>query len=195
MAGYGSTAGISRPSFHSCEVILPDGSVCKADYSRYGSGSYSFYFHAPLNERVYGKGSIAGGTREIEGRALQAVAEAWQQAQVTEHKAMRLATAPSAKRHTLGGEPQLSRRTAQALAGMYAPCLRYASGTLVPLASPSNQSEDALDALKRMRAEGDQRDLAIGVCCRWARRWQLPRFVLDESRKPGQDRETESADK
>ena len=57
---------------HDCQVTLPDGSTCRASYTRYASNAHAFYFSSPLGERVYGQGSFA--SREaIEERAQQVV--------------------------------------------------------------------------------------------------------------------------
>ena len=91
---------------------------------------------------------------------------------------MRLPSAPSHLLHTLDKEPQLRRSTAKTFAGLYAVCLRFASGTLSPLSLACEQPAEALRDLRRMQA-GDSRTLVVGICCRWGRRWQLARFVAD----------------
>ena len=91
---------------------------------------------------------------------------------------MRLPSAPSHLLHTLDKEPQLAAQTAKKFAGLYAVCLRYASGTLSPLSLVFEQPSEALRDLRRMQA-GDSRTLVVGICCRWGRRWQLARFVAD----------------
>lgn len=192
MAGYDKTPGLRQPtvpatdppahsddiSFHACQVLLPDGTTCQADYMRYGSAAHAFTFQSPLNERIFAQGTVSGGKETIEARAQQLVGKAWRQAQAAEQKTMQQASVPSHLIHTLNREPQLQRKTAQQFAGLYAVCLRYASGTLSPLVSPCEQPGEALNALRRMQ-KSDSRTLVVGICCRWARRWQEPRFVAD----------------
>ena len=192
MAGYDKTPGtrqtaVSAPvppppsndiAFHACPVILPDGTSGQAHYMRYGSHSHAFQFQAPLNERLYGQGTLNGGTEAIEARAQELVGKAWRQAQAAEQRTMRLPSAPSHLIHTLDKEPQLRPGTAKKFAGLYAVCLRFASGTLTPLSLAFEQPADALNDLRRMQA-GDNRTLVVGICCRWGRRWQLARFVAD----------------
>lgn len=192
MAGYDRTPGMRQTtvkaavppdpsndiSFHACPVLLPDGTSGQAHYMRYGSTSHSFQFQAPLNERIYGQGTLNGGVETIEARAQELVAKAWRQAQHAEQKTMRLASAPPNLLHTLDKEPQLQRKTAQRFAGLYAVCLCYASGTLTPLSSPCERPADALRDLRRMHEEGNTKRI-IGICCRWARRWQPARFLAD----------------
>ena len=211
MAGYDRTTGFrpttqnaadtppqsSALAFRVCAVTLPDGTTCQAQYTRSGYGGYSYAFQAPFSERVYGQGEL-GSVEAIETRAQELVNQAWRQAQKAEQKAMRLPSAPSHLIHTLDAEPQLQRRTAQRFAGLYAVCLRYPSGALTPLAAPCERPHDALAALRRMQ-EGSSPPLALGICCRWARRWQRPRFVADVEEEtgagsPGRDREAESDD-
>ena len=192
MAGYDKTPGMRQtmasapappdPSndiaFHVCSVILPDGTSGQAHYMRYGSSSHAFQFQAPLNERIYGQGEFKGGVEAIEAWAQELVGKAWRQAQQGEQRTMRLPSAPSHLLHTLDKEPQLRRSTAKTFAGLYAVCLRFASGTLFPLSLAYEQPADALRDLRRMQA-GDSRTLVVGICCRWGRRWQLARFVAD----------------
>ena len=192
MAGYDRTPGLGKTtaravaspapsndiSFHACPVTLPDGTSGQAHYMRYGSGSHAFQFQAPLNERLYGQGTLNGDTAAIEARAQELVGKAWRQAQQGEQKTMRLPSAPSHLLHTLDKEPLLRRSTAKTFAGLYAVCLRFASGRLSPLSLAFEQPEEALRALRRMQA-GDSRTLVVGICCRWARRWQIARFVAD----------------
>ena len=192
MAGYDRTPGtrqttVSAPAapapsndiaFHACPVTLPDGTSGQAHYMRYGSSSHAFQFQAPLNERLYEQGEFKGGTEAIEARAQELVSKAWRQAQQGEQKAMRLPSAPSHLLHTLDKEPQLRPGTAKKFAGLYAVCLRFASGTLSPLSLAFEQPSEALHNLRRMQA-GDSRTLVVGICCRWARRWQPARFVAD----------------
>ena len=192
MAGYDRTPGlrqttVSTPAppvqsdniaFHACPVMLPDGTSGQAHYMRYGSSSHAFQFQAPLNERIYGQGEFKGGTEAIEARAQELVGKAWRQAQQGEQKTMRLPSAPSHLLHTLDKEPQLRRSTAKPFAGLYAVCLRFASGTLSPLSLAFEQPAEALRDLRRMQA-GDSRTLVVGICCRWGRRWQSARFVAD----------------
>lgn len=196
MAGYDRTTGTRQttvgapvppaPSnditFHACPVILPDGTSGQAHYMRYGSHSHAFQFQAPLNERIYGQGTLNGGMEVIEARAQELVGQAWRQAQAEEQKTRRLPSAPSHLLHTLDKEPQLRRSTAKKFAGLYAVCLRYASGTLSPLSLAFEQPAEALRDLRRIQA-GDSRTLVIGICCRWGRRWQLARFVADVEEK------------
>lgn len=195
MAGYDKTPGTrqtavstsvppapsSDVSFHACPVILPDGTSGQAHYMRYGS-SHAFQFQAPLGERIYGQGEIKGGREAIEARAQELVGRAWRQAQAAEQKAMRLPSAPPPLIHTLDREPQLRRSTAKTFAGLYAVCLRFASGTLAPLSLAFERPSEALRELGRMQA-GDSRTLAVGICCRWGRRWEPARFVADAEEK------------
>ena len=192
MAGYDRTPGLRQTteqaaasppqsdsiSFHACTVMLPDGTSGQAHYMRYGSSSHAFQFQAPLNERIYGQGEIKGGMEAIEARAQELVSKAWRQAQQGEQKTMRLPSAPSHLLHTLDKEPQLRPVTAKKFAGLYAVCLRFASGTLSPLSLACEQPEEALRDLRRIQA-GDNQTLVVGICCRWGRRWQLARFVAD----------------
>ncbi len=192
MAGYDRTSGFARaatnapapkPQYagiasHTCQVTLPDGTECRADYACYGGGgSHTFYFHSPLSEREYGNGSLAD-IPSIEARAQELVGRMWRKAQDAEQKTMRLLSAPSNLVHTLDKTPQLTRKTAQRFAGLYAVCLRYPSGTLTPLAAACERRAEALSDLARMQAQSKQ-TLVIGICCLWARRWQEPRFLLD----------------
>ena len=89
-------------------------------------------------------GGPQGGTEAIEARAQELVGKAWRQAQQGEQKTMRLPSAPSHLLHTLDKEPQLRRSTAKTFAGLYAVCLRFASGTLSPLSLACEQPAEAL---------------------------------------------------
>ena len=192
MAGYDKTPAtrqttVSAPAppapsndlaFHACTVTLPDGTSGQAHYMRYGSTSHAFQFQAPLGERIYGQGEFKGGAEAIEARAQELVGKAWRQAQQGEQKTMRLPSVPSHLLHTLDKEPHLKRSTAKKFAGLYAVCLRFASGTLSPLSLAFEQPVEALRDLRRMQA-GDSRTLVVGICCRWGRRWQPARFVAD----------------
>ena len=192
MAGYDRASGFARtttsapapkPQYagltsHPCQVTLPDGTECRVDYACYGGGgSHTFTFHSPLSEREYGNGSLAD-IPSIEARAQELVGRVWRKAQDAEQKTMRLPSAPSNLVHTLDKTPQLTRKTAQRFAGLYAVCLRYPSGTLTPLAAACERRAEALSDLERMQAQSKQ-TLVIGICCLWARRWQEPRFLMD----------------
>ena len=191
MAGYDRISGFARaatnapaskPQYagiasHTCLVTLPDGTECRVDYACYGGGSHTLYFHSPLSEREYGNGSLSD-KESIEARAQELVGRVWRKAQDAEQKTMRLPSAPSNLVHALDKTPQLTRKTAQRFAGLYAVCLRYPSGTLTPLSAACERRAEALSDLVRMQAENKQ-PLVVGLCCRWARRWQEPRFLLD----------------
>ena len=192
MAGYDRTSGFARtttsapapkPQYagiasHACQVTLPDGTACRVDYACYGGGSgHTFTFHSPLSEREYGNGSLAD-IASIEARAQELVGRVWRKAQDAEQKTMRLPSAPSSLVHTLDKTAQLTRKTAQRFAGLYAVCLRYPSGTLTPLAAACERRAEALSDLAQMQINNKQQ-LVVGLCCRWARRWQEPRFLLD----------------
>ena len=197
MAGYDRTSGFARtttsspapkPQYagiasHACRVTLPDGTACRVDFACYGGGgSHTFTFHSPLSEREYGNGSLAD-IPSIEARAQELIGRVWRKAQDAEQKTMRLPSAPSSLVHTLDKTPQLTRKTAQRFAGLYAVCLRYPSGTLTPLSAACERRAEALSDLARMQANSKQ-TLVVGICCRWARRWQEPRFLLDAPGEP-----------
>ena len=118
-----------------CEVQLPDGTTCPVAYQRDGPRCHRFSYREPLRERVWHMELLEGGAYAIEQKAQELAKMAFALAQTAEQKEMRRATPPSGRKlpDLPSGIERLRVKTARELGGLYAVCVRFESGNLMPV--------------------------------------------------------------
>jgi len=168
-------------SAHTCSVALPNGASCEVSYTRTSARVHAFAFGGPLCRTQYAYEPLRGGVPGIEAKAAELAESLFQQAQKQEQAAMRQ-KAPGARatRHGDGG-PQISAHHAEQLAGLYAPCVKCASGTLIRVGGTYGAPDGALKEIEggrhdAIRLVNGQR-LVVGICSRAAQQWEEPAFL------------------
>lgn len=173
---------------HMFTVSLPNGMECNVNYTRYGTKAHRFQFGAPVCQRILHSDTLAGGVHGIEEKGRELAPEAFRLAQQADQKEMRRKTPPLGTSLKSLGVPQLSQKSADSYAGLYAVCIRHASGTLFPLGTLYEDPEKAGKELesgvyREVILQGEQR-IVIGICCRYARRWIEPRLIALPAKPP-----------
>lgn len=166
---------------HTCSVTLPNGVSCAVTYTRWSTSSHGFAFEQPLNRTQYVNSPIANGIPGIEAKAATLVETLFQQAQQQEQKSMQQKSAGRAttRRHDDG--PQMSAINAERLAGLYAPCVKCRSGTLIRVGGTYGTPEGAHREIETGRHSKirllNEQQLVVGICNRAAQCWQVPTFL------------------
>jgi hypothetical protein len=178
-AGYDT----QKTQSHACSVTLPSGVSCAVAYSRTSARFHAFAFGEPLNLTQYTYEDLAGGVPDIEAKAASLAVAAFQQAQRHEQQAMRQKT-PGNRTAKMGDDgPQVSARVADQLAGLYAACVRCASGTLIRIGATYKTPDGALAETRGGRHDKirlvNGQTLVVGICNRAAQRWEEARFIAD----------------
>jgi len=181
---------------HRFAVTYPDAQHGTCEYERLGPAWHRFRFtygtqpadiaHAATNDRLPVQNSLerlTGGIMEVEIRGQELAARSYEAA-IEQERRDRFARAsapfwawsPSPK----GGvqlrnnaPPQLSVRRAKTLGGRYALCLTLSGGALLPAQNVTYATLAEANAAWRDKKDHHQ---VVACCCRWNRRWELPRF-------------------
>lgn len=165
-----------------CDVTMPDRSPCTVTYTRFSGTSHQLDYGPPVSQRVWVNHRIHEGVAGVEEAACGNAAFAFHLAQEAEQKEMRRKTPPQGTpAHTPVNDALLDRAKADRFAGQYAVCVRFASGRLMKIGHAYEQAEQAQHELHAgcYGLQGDSgAQLVIGICNRWARRWQEPRFLV-----------------
>jgi hypothetical protein len=168
---------------HTCTVTLPAGSTCTVEYNRFGQRSHRFYFSPPVREHVWLEKPLSGGVGVIEAAAQNLTAEAFLQAQRTEQKDMRRATPPFQWRPEPGERSHMDKKTAERQAGRYAVCVRFPSGHVMAIGPGYDEPEQPTKELTAGKYAScvlyTGQVMQVCICCRFARRWQEPLFLLE----------------
>lgn len=183
---------------HTFSVVLPDGTGCDVDYRRSSARCHRFSFQTPLNETVYSTTRLDGTTKAIEREAVAAAPIAFTQAQIAEQERMRRRSVPQGSSRASRSDCLLLNRTAEALGGKYAACVKFTSGNIMATGPGHDGPEPVLAELKAGRylhvTLRAGQEIVIGICNRAERRWQEPQFLVERfsisSREqvPGLDR-------
>ena len=166
---------------HACSVTLPSGDLCEVSYTRTSARVHAFAFGEPLCRTQYTYEALPGGVPAIEAKTSSLAVALFQQAQLNEQQAMRRKTPGNqGMRHKDDG-PQISARMADMLAGLYAPCVKCASGILIRVGGTYQTSDGALAETRGGRHDKirlvNGQTLVIGICNRTAQRWEEARFL------------------
>ncbi|MCW3053476.1 MAG: hypothetical protein JWN14_2646 [Chthonomonadales bacterium] len=166
---------------HTCSVMLPNGVSCEMSYTRTSTRIHNFAFGIPLKRTQTVYEAIPGGTAGIEAKAASLGDALFKQAQHQEQQAMRQKTPASRKvRHRDDG-PQMSALNAERLAGLYAPCVKNKSGTLIRVGGTYSAPEGALKELQGGRHSAirlvNGQQFVVGICNRAAQQWEEPTFL------------------
>ncbi len=168
---------------HECEVVLPDGSRCKVRYDRYQARSHRFRYQLLDTQQLWHHDEIGGGFAEVEAKAQELAAVAFNQAQQTEQQRMRRASAPACTTPPDPRRAPMTARETARLAGHYAVCLRSSGEQLMRIGAACTQPADPVEQLKAGRFSsvrlGPGQALVIGICCRWLRRWIDPAYLAE----------------
>jgi hypothetical protein len=181
-AGYAGGHRNALLHTHTAEITLPDGRSCNVDYRRHGPGWHEFTFGLPLARRSYSSNRLESSPECILATAIELGAAAFRAAQCAEQQGMQRKSRPKGWTDPLPAEaPRLKAPHAAELAGLYAVCVRLASGALFPCGSAHPEVTAAVQNLTDGRYAhpgllNGQR-LVIGICCRFARRWYEAEFV------------------
>lgn len=170
-----------RTSAHTCTVALPSGVSCEVSYSRTSARVHAFAFGTPLCRTQYAYEALTGGIAGVEAKAAELGAALFQQAQQHEQKAMRQKAPSSRTIRARDDGPQISARLAEQLAGLYAPCVRCASGTLIRVGRTYGSPDGAIREIRdgrhsAIRLVNGQR-LVVGICNRAAQQWEEPHYL------------------
>lgn len=164
---------------HQCEVTLANGLSCVIEYRRNGPTAHAFSFGPPIDKTIWSSTRLDGTIEDIEREAAGCAVSAFLMAQDTERTLMRRKTKPNGEANVVFGD--LPAKTADACAGNYAVCVKLESGSLLRVGNPFDRPELATEDLysdghrKYQVAVGQE--LVVGICNRWARRWQEPKFL------------------
>jgi hypothetical protein len=201
-AGIGLPAASSprTVSAHACTVTMPDGRSGPVAYQRLGATCHRFRYAAPYDQQVFHTGPLERSVEAVERRAADLAPQAFQQAQAEEQKRMRRRTLPRDERsEEQSVAPKIDAKTAERCGGMYAICVRFRSGRLMPAGhvyeTPDAARQEIVDGTHgRLRLDGGQQ-LVVGICNRALRKWQEPAFLAipDSSQTPQDSRQTEPA--
>ena len=172
---------------HCFTVMLPNGEECMVSYTRYAVRFHSLEFSAPLCQKIGYEGELSG-IQAVEEKGKELAPQAFRMAQQDEQKQMRRKTPPQGVALKSIGEPQLRNQSAERQAGYYAVCIRHVSGTLVPKGVLYEDSDKACGELAsgvhdRVQLHGEQK-LVVGICCRYAKRWQEPKLLALPAKPP-----------
>lgn len=180
-------------------VTLPDGKPCSVTYTRDNSRSHKFAYTAPVCRSLWVNARLAGGEPAIQAKAQELAIQAFRQAQQEEQKEMRRKTPPPGRRSPLPpADQRMKVRHADACAGLYAVCVRFTTGYLLPLGRLHEQPEAAQAELageeyQHKTLYGGQR-LVIGIANRWARCWVEPEFLAAWSQPSSTAEEPDDAE-
>jgi hypothetical protein len=166
---------------HACSVTLPSGVSCAVSYTRTNARVHAFAFGEPLCRTQYAYEALPGGVPAIEAKASSLAVAAFQQAQLNEQQAMRRKTPGNQGMPHKDDGPQMSARMAEMLAGLYAPCVRCASGTLIRVGGTYKTPDGALAETRGGRHDqirlANGQTLVVGICNRMAQCWEEARFL------------------
>lgn len=163
---------------HECRVEMPDGRICRADYARFGPRCHRFAYGAPVCRQIWISCTFPNTPDAIEQKARELAPQAFREAQQRESKDMARKTRPAGHPEV---KPEIGAKTAARLAGQYAACVRLTGGRLLPVGTAYSDPDKAAAEIASGRfahicLEGGQR-LAVGICCRFALRWEEPEFL------------------
>jgi hypothetical protein len=166
---------------HICSVTLPNGVSCEVSYTRTSARVHSFAFGHPIKRTDYVYAAIPGGIPGIEEKAAALANAMFQQAQKQEQQTMRQ-KAPAHRTLPFKDDgPQISARLAEQLAGLYAPCVKCSSGTLIRVGGTYSAPEGALKEIQAGRHRAirliNGQQFVVGICNRAAQRWEEPMFL------------------
>lgn len=174
-----------------CRIEMPDGRTCRADYSRFGPRCHRFAYDAPVCRQIWISHAFPNTEDDIREKARELAPLAFRGAQQRESKDMARKARPAGHPRV---KPEIGAKAAALHAGQYAACVRLTDGRLLPVgtayADPDKASEEiASGRFAHIRLEGGQR-LCVGICCRFARRWEEPVFLARFLSSPTPTRKT-----
>jgi hypothetical protein len=189
-----------KASAHVCSVALPNGVSCEVSYTRTSARVHAFAFGDPICRTQYAYEALPGGIPGIEAKAASLAESLFQQAQQQEQKAMRQKSPTTRTIRPRDDGPQINARLAEQLAGLYAPCVKCASGTLIRVGGTYGAPEGAVREIRdgkhgAIRLVNGQR-LVVGICNRTAQKWEEPLFLaaVGSDRVPAEPDGNESED-
>ncbi len=181
-----------RLMHHELNVALPDGSSCPVRYRRFAGRSHRFLFGEPLTEAVWVTEPMHSTAIVIEMKAQECASTAFTQAMAKEQTLMRRKARPRGPILPPSDGP-MSAKSAESHAGRYAVCAVSGTGRLSAIGKASVQCDETIAQLTdgtfaSFRLLGKQR-LAIGICCRYLKRWIEPVFLpyTRDERVPAED--------
>lgn len=178
----GSAVGGRLIKSHSCCVTFPDGATGSCRYTRCGPNWHQFHYQhegregtapiVPASLPVHHFTSRMENTVDaIAAKAKELAEEVYRSAIRAEWKDYFRRSLPPNHRTVDSAACHMTAKRAKEIGGKYALCLRLGE-KLVPSSEPFETIEEANAQWKERR---DPR-FFVACACRWARRWEVPKY-------------------